>query len=110
MTFGFRARTQAVRQTMDMVARSFSSMVEKPVANATGLPVKYDYNISYIYDGPGAPAMPPAGKTPENPASDPSGPTIFKAIQDQLGLKLEPKKIAVDFLTVESAEKVPIEN
>jgi uncharacterized protein (TIGR03435 family) len=110
MTLGFRARTQAVRQTVDQLAQFLSSMVGRPVANATGLPGKYDYSIFYIYDGPGSPPMPAPGTTPANPAADPSGPTIFKAIQDQLGLKLEPKKIAVDFLTVERAEKVPVAN
>ena len=110
MTLGFRARVQAVRQTIDMLAQFLSGLVERPVANATGMTGKYDYSIFYIYDGPGSPPMPAPGKTPENPASDPSGPTIFKAIQDQAGLKLEPKKIAVDFLIIERGDKVPIEN
>jgi len=110
MTLGFRARTQAVRQTTDMLAQFLSSLVDRPVANATGLTGKYDYSIFYIHHGPGSPPMPAPGTTPVNPAADPSGPTIFKAIQDQLGLRLEPKKVAVDFLTVERAEKAPVEN
>jgi len=110
MTLGFRARTQAVRQTMDTLAQSLSSQIGRPVKNATGLPGKYDYSIFYIYHGAGAPPLPPPDTTPVNPAADPSGPTIFKAIQDQLGLKLEPKKISVEFLTVERSEKTPVEN
>jgi uncharacterized protein (TIGR03435 family) len=110
MTLGFRARAQAVRQTIDGLAQFVSSLVGRPVANATGLTGKYDYSIFYIYDGPGAPPMPTRGAAPMSPAADPSGPTVFRAIQEQLGLKLEPKKIAVDFLTVERAERVPVEN
>jgi uncharacterized protein (TIGR03435 family) len=49
----------------------------------------------------GAAAVPPAGD---------AGPTIFAAVQQQLGLKLEPKKGSVDFLVIDSIEKMPVEN
>ena len=39
-----------------------------------------------------------------------SGPTIFAALQQQLGLKLEQKKGQVDILTVDKIEKTPTEN
>jgi uncharacterized protein (TIGR03435 family) len=42
-------------------------------------------------------------------ASDPA-PTLFQALQTQAGLKLEPKRMPVDFLVVEYAEKSPTEN
>jgi uncharacterized protein (TIGR03435 family) len=40
----------------------------------------------------------------------PSGPTLFSAIQEQLGLKLEPDKSQVDVLVIDSAERTPSEN
>jgi uncharacterized protein (TIGR03435 family) len=111
MTMGFRARRRAIREDMDTLARNLSAQIGKPVENSTGLKGKYNFTISWIYDGPGAPSPPPPGDLrPLPPAMDPSGPTVFKAIQEQLGLKLEPKKVAVDFLTIERAERRPTEN
>jgi uncharacterized protein (TIGR03435 family) len=42
-------------------------------------------------------------------ASDPA-PTLIRAVESQLGLKLERKKLPVDFLVVDRAEKIPTEN
>jgi hypothetical protein len=39
-----------------------------------------------------------------------AGPTIYSAIQEQFGLKLTPKKVAVDILVVDHMEKAPTEN
>ena len=52
--------------------------------------------------GPGGiagPAIAPAD------ATDPTGPSIFTAIQEQLGLKLEATRGPVDVLVVDSAQK-----
>lgn len=111
MTLGFRARRQAIRESMDALARNLSAQIGKPVVDATGLRGKYDFTVSWIYDGRGVPPLPPPGSDrPASPAGDPNGPTIFSAVQEQLGLRLEPKKVLVDFLTVERAERTPIEN
>lgn len=112
MTMGFRARRQAIRETMNETAAVLAAQLGKPVVNATGLKGKYDFQLYWIYDGPGAPPMPGPGvdRSQLPPAADPSGPTIFRAIQEQLGLRLEPKRVAVDFLTVESALRSPLEN
>jgi len=42
--------------------------------------------------------------------SDPSGPSIFAALQNQLGLKLESAKDAVEVLVIDHAEKPPEEH
>jgi uncharacterized protein (TIGR03435 family) len=45
------------------------------------------------------------------PASDSElGPTLMAAIQEQLGLKVESKKGAIDVLVIDHAEKLPVEN
>ena len=52
--------------------------------------------------------LPPAGAEPV--ATDPDGPTIFIALQDQLGLKLQSKKASIEALVIDHLEKVPTEN
>jgi uncharacterized protein (TIGR03435 family) len=39
-----------------------------------------------------------------------SGPTLASAIQSQLGLKLEPKKVDISVFVVDHADKIPTEN
>jgi uncharacterized protein (TIGR03435 family) len=41
---------------------------------------------------------------------DPNGLSLFGALQEKLGLKLEARKSPVDILVVDGADKVPTEN
>jgi uncharacterized protein (TIGR03435 family) len=68
----------------------------RPVVDNTGLTGKYDFLLEY---------------TPSSPAAkDESGrPSIFTALEEQLGLKLVPSKQPVDVLVVDSIEQ-PNEN
>jgi uncharacterized protein (TIGR03435 family) len=113
-----RGRWQAKNQTMEQVANMLSGQAGRPVFDATGLKARYDLSLFWARDGmarmadeagtapgPGGAAVPQAGI----PEGD-SGPTIFTAIQQQLGLKLEPKKGMIDILVIDHLEKMPTEN
>jgi uncharacterized protein (TIGR03435 family) len=52
------------------------------------------------------PQRPPGA--PDLPAVDPNGPSIFTAVQEQLGLKLDSQRGPVEMLIVDRAEK-PVE-
>ena len=111
-----RARLQAEQETMDQFAARLSTMVGRPVKNATGLNGKYDFVLSFAPDMAtmmaGMPPPPPggAGRGPGPAAApDDSAPTIYTALQEQLGLRLEQKKGPVDMLVVDHVEKVPTE-
>jgi uncharacterized protein (TIGR03435 family) len=43
-------------------------------------------------------------------ASDPLGPSLFTALQEQTGLRLEGRKFPVDELVIDRAERSPAEN
>jgi len=106
-----QARHQAVNSGMDALARQLAGQVQKPVVDATGLKGKYDYSIYWSTSSRVAPPPPPGVSGIDAlPNTDNSGPTIFTAIQEQLGLKLESKKGPVEIVVVDFAEKTPTEN
>jgi len=74
---------------------------DRPVIDETGLTAHYDFKIHYEYF-----------RRPANDAgavSDPV-PTVFTAVQDQLGLKLEPSTAPIAHLTIESFDREPTDN
>ena len=73
-----------------------AGQLRHPVSDDTGLQGKYDFTMNWIMGG----AL----------AADDTGPTIFAALQQQLGLKLESKKGTVDILVIDHIEKAPTEN
>ncbi len=76
------------------LALAFSQLLGRSVVDKTGLTGKVDAHLTF---------------DPAEPATDPSLPSIFTAVQEQLGLKLEPARGPVDVLVIESAER-PSEN
>jgi uncharacterized protein (TIGR03435 family) len=109
----FGARLVGQRQTMQNLADRLSSILSKPVTDATALTPKFDFTLTYSTDGLNNQMMLPPGESGRGPREMPDvepPQNIFAAIQSQLGLKLEPKKGPVDFLVVDHAEKTPTEN
>jgi len=82
--------------TMKDFAMGMNFFMDRPVVDQTGLTGKYDFRVRYTYDevratGPNAP------------------PGMFTAIQEQLGLKLQPMKAPIDVLVIDHVER-PSEN
>jgi uncharacterized protein (TIGR03435 family) len=82
----------AVAVTMDALPWMLGEITGRPVVNKTGLAAKYDFTVKYL---PGAQA-----------ATDETDRTsIFTALEEQLGLKLEPARAPVDVLVIDSIEQ-----
>jgi bla regulator protein BlaR1 len=80
---------------MSMLARTLARMLQHQVSDGTGLTGEYDFTLRWVPDQLGA----------EEP-----GPSVFTALQEQLGLKLESHKGPVEVLVIDHVERTPIEN
>ena len=118
---------EASRVTMAAFAEMLGRFVDKPVVDKTDLKGSYQVALDIpmsdllrIARNSGVMAMPPAGANgpvaaasgagAADSASDPgSGGTIFTAVQ-ALGLKLEPRKDAVETYVIDHIEKTPTDN
>jgi uncharacterized protein (TIGR03435 family) len=89
---------------MQQFASTLSVIVGRPVVNMTGLTERYDLELTYMSDQPApSPDGAPGSVTADN------GPSLFTALQEQLGLKLQPETEAVEVLVVDHVER-PTEN
>jgi bla regulator protein blaR1 len=115
-------RGQIIGQSvnLDFLAQMLSQQLGRPVLDKTSLKGAYDFTLEWTPDqgqapglGSGGPGGSLTGKEPprpDNPApAESSGPSVFAAIQEQLGLKLESQKAPVEIIVIESIEK-PSEN
>lgn len=87
------------RLTLDTIATVLSRQFERDVLNRTDLPGKYDFQLDW------APDSGPCPLAADSEGSASALPSIFTAIQQQLGLKLESAKGPVEFLVIDRVER-----
>ncbi len=104
-----RGRLEGMAAPMEMLATVLSNNLGRPVVDKTGLTAKYDFVLEFIPDVGADPRAQGFGDGVNTPAPNPSGPTIFTAIQEQLGLRLESTKAPVETIVIDRVEK-PSEN
>jgi len=93
-----------------------ANQLDRPVRDMTGLSGRYDIILDFVLDpsvmqarrasmggGPPSPEM----ATAEDPSG---GATMFSALKEQLGLRLEARKGPIDLLVIDSVQKTPTEN
>ena len=111
---------EAEKMPMEGLIELLSKMTDRPVVDMTELKGKYqvalDLSMADLMAmaraaGAPVPAAAPGGdsKGPADAASDPSTGSVFTTVQ-QLGLKLESKKLPVEILVIDKLEKTPTEN
>ena len=103
-----RSELNAEGAAMDMLTHTLSNVLGRPVIDHTGLKGNYDFKLTWTPDpgqagGFGGPP-PPGVEAP--PPPDPNGPSIFTAVQEQLGLRLESQKGPVDLIVIDKVEKL----
>ncbi|HVG54092.1 MAG TPA: TIGR03435 family protein [Vicinamibacterales bacterium] len=78
---------------LENFVRNLSAQAGRVIVDKTGLTGAFEFQLTFTPD------QAPPGSTPSDNAS------LFAAIQEQLGLKLEPQRGPVNVLVIESAEK-----
>ena len=101
-------RFRAGGTTMAQLAANLSGEAQRVVIDRTGLTGFYDVTLTFTPDPGQLPLAPPPPGV-ERPAIDPNGPSLFTAIQEQLGLKLESSRGPVEVVVIDSIEQ-PTEN
>lgn len=83
------------------LASVFVPHVGRTVVDKTGLKAVYDFTLQFAPDD--NIAVPTAGGSSSAP--DPTAPSIFTAVQEQLGLKFESGKGPVDVIVIDHVER-----
>jgi uncharacterized protein (TIGR03435 family) len=96
-----RGKLEAEGTAMPYVATMLENEVHRKVVDRTGLTGAYDFTLTWTPDQPGN--VETGGSA--LPSGDDSAPSIFTAVQEQLGLKLEASKGPVDVIVVDQVEK-----
>jgi uncharacterized protein (TIGR03435 family) len=87
---GLRSPSLSMRSLAAMLAHPLG----RPVINKTDLTGNYEIKLNFAPDG----------------STDSSYPSIFTAMQEQLGLKLEPQKVPVEMLVIDHLDQTPSPN
>lgn len=90
---------------MDYFAFRLGQIMDRPVIDQTGLKGGFDFNLAFTRELP--PGM-QEGAMVNGVQVDTSGPTIFEAVQKQLGLRLDRLKGPAEVIVVDRAEKPPV--
>jgi uncharacterized protein (TIGR03435 family) len=91
-------RIVAERITMAELAAALADPLRMPVVDSTGLPHRYNFTLDFTA------FTPQDGQTPDEMT------TTIAVVRQQLGLDLDSRKVPVEFLVVDSANRIPTEN
>ena len=75
--------------------------IDVPVVDQTGIAGAHTFQLAWT------PAVRSAAADPPGPAA---GPTLFQAMEEQLGLKLESRKLPLPVIVIDKVERLPFEN
>ena len=96
----------ATRVSMERMCDWLTRQLNRPVADKTNVKGVFTFRLEYSPEQNLPATTPGEGTAPP----DNSGPSIFTALQEQLGLKLQPEKLPVDIVVVDQVARIPTEN
>jgi bla regulator protein BlaR1 len=87
--------------TMPLIADALPSMghLTRPVVDRTGLSGRFDFTLEW------SPETDNIAPAPGEPVPDTQGPSFQEALREQLGLKLESAKAAIQILVIDRVER-----
>ena len=88
-------RVMAGGVDMKMLAQNLSSQVDRLVVDRTGLTGAYDFDLDF------APDLAGRGAPPDSATAVTDRPSLFTALEEQLGLKLQPQRAPIDVLVID---------
>jgi uncharacterized protein (TIGR03435 family) len=91
-----KVRMQGVGETMDQVAAKIENQLDLPVVNSTRLLGKFDFSLYWA--------------TESVTGADNSGPSLFSAVESQLGLKLSPRRESMPLIVIDHIDSAPSGN
>lgn len=95
-------KSASLGKLVDMLNRQ----VDRPIVDQTGLAGTYEFAMQWTYDPTITGAqLPSGGEPPDAIPAAPSGTSIFSAIQEQLGLKLESTKAPYQVIVINRVER-----
>ena len=97
---GSPTRTTFHNQPVSRFTFMLTRRLDRPVLDLTGLKGTYDFAIDL--SGLGFGGNPPSAES--------TGPSVFTAVQSDLGLKLEGRKQSIDILIIDSVQRLPVQN
>ena len=106
-----RGHVEAVGTDMGILANVLSGQLRRTVTDQTGLTGNYDFTLQWTPDDAPPPMAGGAeGGPPRNESgSNSAGPSLFTAVQEQLGLKLQSEKRPADIIVIDHIDP-PSEN
>jgi uncharacterized protein (TIGR03435 family) len=105
-----RGRMVAAKISLASLADKLSGILGMPVVDLTGRSGAFDVKLEWAPDER-QPIPPLASDGRLRQAADPlAGPSLFTALEEQAGLKLEGRKIPTEIIVVDHVERVPTEN
>ena len=87
---------------ISQLTQMLSMYTQRIVVDRTGLTGNYDIDLTFTPDRMPAGPAPPGVQLP---SIDPNGPSIFTALQEQLGLKLDSDRGPVEVLVIDHVER-----
>jgi uncharacterized protein (TIGR03435 family) len=95
--------------TMEQLVHTIAQQMGSTVVDKTGLTGTYDYTLTWMPERGAGPMMrtPDGGPPPSGgeSATTETGPSLFSALQDQLGLKLVAQKVQMDVIVIDHIEQ-----